>query len=156
MTPDQERAAFVAAIAAAPRDVTTRLVYADWLQEWGEGQAAALLRRSMLFLREKAGRFEEWPGGGGLWREFMVLSDISADVCLDTFEVATVAHALGLPRCDDPHPTAAGWAVREIHYSPSDASGRVYLIHCEYRLADRPQDPAAAAEVHPAAAGDDD
>ena len=39
-----EREALVAAVAAEPDDDTPRLVFADWLQEHGEGDRAEFVR----------------------------------------------------------------------------------------------------------------
>jgi uncharacterized protein (TIGR02996 family) len=43
-TAEQEQAAFLAAILAAPEDDTPRLVYADWLEEHGEVVRAEFIR----------------------------------------------------------------------------------------------------------------
>jgi uncharacterized protein (TIGR02996 family) len=43
-TAEQERAAFLAAILAAPEDDTPRFVYADWLEEHGEEARAEFIR----------------------------------------------------------------------------------------------------------------
>jgi uncharacterized protein (TIGR02996 family) len=48
-----ERAAFEAAIDANPSDSTNHLVYADWLDEHGEGDEAAFRRSMGKWLGEK-------------------------------------------------------------------------------------------------------
>jgi uncharacterized protein (TIGR02996 family) len=44
-----DREAFVAAIAGTPWDDTSRLVYADWLDEHGEPERAAFIRLQCRF-----------------------------------------------------------------------------------------------------------
>ncbi len=61
-----ERDAFLAAIAAAPADDLPRLVYADWLDDRGDADRAAFVRR--LLAREPAGDpVADWLGPLGEW-----------------------------------------------------------------------------------------
>ena len=56
-----DRAALLAAVLAAPEDDAPRLVYADWLDEHGEGERAELIRVQIAWVRTKqAGMI---PGG---------------------------------------------------------------------------------------------
>jgi uncharacterized protein (TIGR02996 family) len=48
---DRERAAFLYAICSNPADDVSRLVYADWLEEHGEGEQARFIRSHVLRLR---------------------------------------------------------------------------------------------------------
>jgi uncharacterized protein (TIGR02996 family) len=70
MTPDEDP--FIAALAADPADETTRLVYADWLEERGDDARAAYLRAELAHFRMSAQdrRDDEWadmPGVDRVW-----------------------------------------------------------------------------------------
>lgn len=47
-----ERGALLAAVCADPDDDTLRLVFADWLQENGEGDRAEFIREQVRFAAE--------------------------------------------------------------------------------------------------------
>jgi uncharacterized protein (TIGR02996 family) len=60
MNADEDR--FIRAIAAAPNDEATRLVYADWLEERGESARSTLLRKEVAHFRKPLDR-----RGAGMW-----------------------------------------------------------------------------------------
>jgi uncharacterized protein (TIGR02996 family) len=66
-----ERAAFLDAIRTNPDDDTARLVYADFLQEHGEGDRAEFIRWQVARFHDLSDgpldRFVEWPRDGGVW-----------------------------------------------------------------------------------------
>ena len=78
-----ERSNFLAALAANPTDDTARLVFADWLQEHGEPDRAALVRA------EYASRV---PGGRAAQAEFRRLTRSTSWLTAD--EEAAVANIL--------------------------------------------------------------
>jgi uncharacterized protein (TIGR02996 family) len=53
-----DRASFMAAIRANPADDLPRLVYADWLDENGEGERAKAIRTSIVYEDETWGRHD--------------------------------------------------------------------------------------------------
>jgi uncharacterized protein (TIGR02996 family) len=55
-----ERDGFLRAIVASPRDDLPRLVYADWLEERGEGDHAAFIRVQCALARCEAGDERDW------------------------------------------------------------------------------------------------
>jgi uncharacterized protein (TIGR02996 family) len=120
--------AFEAAIAAAPDDQAPRLVFADWLDERGDGDAAARQRR-LATLRE---RIEAFVGH---------------------VDAVVARHYADHPNIR-PHKHRAEFSVKWCRVVSVDAEGRAARVYCFVSLADsktKSLGEVRAGDIHMAA-----
>ena len=80
-----EEAAFQAALDAHPADHTTRLVFADWLQERGDPRAEGYRALGMLGIRPRTAESDTWRL---YWYKTPVLTDPSSNLPLREWVMA--------------------------------------------------------------------
>ncbi len=120
MNPQQQRAAFLAAIAADPADRTARDVFADWLDEQGEGLAAGAFRAAAV-----SPQLAEIVCGSIGRRSFY----LTLPRGLDVMQALAVGHAMGIPRPGDEHPL---YATTVIDLAAHPAGPLALAVCCEY------------------------
>lgn len=116
-----ERAGFLAAIAADPEDYVSRLSYSDWLRDRGEQILAAdeLKTCGRVYVREVFSSFHD--------RHRRFIAEVGG--CKDVLALMAVAHALGVPRPGDIHPLY-GYTCYGLH--AEYLSGATLQITCNY------------------------
>jgi len=123
-----EREAFIEAIAACPDEDTPRLAFADWLQEEGEDDRAALVRLACdIAARRRAMVYPTWPLPDDL-KDLLKQACDRFDLCRSSW-LGEFYHALGCeetPLVERP----PGWAGRLWGHVVGDP--RVARHHVEH------------------------